>query len=251
MFEDIELNYRDNLAAILAPLNWPADLWGHWPSPRRNFFFFLSIPAARTFPLSLTHHQVLLGAPAQDLKTTAMDHSISKKRKRKEAEAVAAAASAEKISKKSKKATKPAPAKEPESSDEEDDDFEGFDEEEQAEDDEEQDDAAESEEEEDDDKEDGADLNGADLPTDNAPILPLGSDAQSFDQLKLSDKTMNAINEMGFTKMTSIQKTVSCKPHPAAEIWYRTQTLTRTASTGHSSPPRRQGRARCRQDRLR
>ncbi|KAK3185700.1 ATP-dependent RNA helicase [Lecanicillium sp. MT-2017a] len=135
-----------------------------------------------------------------------MDHSISKKRKRKEAEAVAAAASAEKISKKSKKATKPAPAKEPESSDEEDDDFEGFDEEEQAEDDEEQDDAAESED-DDDDKDDGADLNGADLPTDNAPILPLGSDAQSFDQLKLSDKTMNAINEMGFTKMTSIQKT--------------------------------------------
>ncbi|KYK58101.1 ATP-dependent RNA helicase HAS1 [Drechmeria coniospora] len=46
-----------------------------------------------------------------------------------------------------------------------------------------------------------------DLPTDAAPILPLGTDSQTFDELKLSEKTMRAIGEMGFTKMTTIQRT--------------------------------------------
>jgi hypothetical protein len=147
-------------------------------------------------------------------KVDIMDHSISKKRKRRDAEAAAPAPSAEKISKKSKKSTKPVPTQE-ESSDDEEDDFGGFDEEEEGTTEQPNgDEAAESDgndenEEDEEDNDEEAEENGVELPTDNAPILPLSSDAQSFDQLKLSGKTMNAINEMGFTNMTSIQKTVS------------------------------------------
>ncbi|OAG39898.1 ATP-dependent RNA helicase HAS1 [Fonsecaea monophora] len=46
-----------------------------------------------------------------------------------------------------------------------------------------------------------------DLPTDTVPSLP-GTDStpQAFSELKLSEKTMQAIKEMGFTNMTEIQR---------------------------------------------
>lgn len=47
-----------------------------------------------------------------------------------------------------------------------------------------------------------------DLPTNGATLLPPAADSQNFDELKLSDKTMKAIDEMGFSKMTAIQRTV-------------------------------------------
>ena len=50
------------------------------------------------------------------------------------------------------------------------------------------------------------DTNG-DLPTDNAPSLPNISDApQNFSELKLSEKTMKAIEGMNFERMTEIQQ---------------------------------------------
>ena len=50
-------------------------------------------------------------------------------------------------------------------------------------------------------------ITSTDLPTDTAPSLP-GTDAtpQSFTDLSLSEKTMKAIQEMGFTSMTEIQQ---------------------------------------------
>lgn len=190
-------------------------MWVHHPSPTPalpQLFFSYRYRPQNFFSLRLAHQsQPTLTETQTDSKVDIMDHSISKKRKRREAEAAAPAASAEKISKKSKKAAKPVPAQE-ESSDDEEDDFEGFDEEEEDEDASEQpngDGAAESGENDEDEEDEEAEANGVDLPSDNAPILPLSSDAQSFDQLKLSEKTMNAIEEMGFKNMTSIQKTVS------------------------------------------
>lgn len=131
-----------------------------------------------------------------------MDHSI-KKRKRRDAEEAAPVKTngADRISKKTKKTKKPAPEEE----EDDEDDFEGFDEEQEAE--EVEIDSDEVEEEQADANED-EETNAADLPTENAPILPMAADAQSFDELKLSEKTMTAIKEMGFTKMTSIQKSV-------------------------------------------
>lgn len=144
-----------------------------------------------------------------------MDHSITKKRKRRDAEAAAPTKTngADKISKKSKKPKKPVSEDEEEV---EEDDFEGFDEEENAE-AEDEDVAAEDNADESDDKnedDDDEEMNGADLPTDEAPVLPMATDAQSFDELKLSEKTMKAIQEMGFTKMTSIQKSVRLHTRP-------------------------------------
>ncbi|OAQ97479.1 hypothetical protein LLEC1_08024 [Akanthomyces lecanii] len=125
-----------------------------------------------------------------------MDHSI-KKRKRRDAEEATPAKTngADRISKKTKKAKKPVPEEE-----DDEDDFEGF--EEEQEDEEVDNDGEEEKAESDEDNE----TNVTDLPTDSAPILPMAADAQSFDELKLSEKTMKAIKEMGFSKMTSIQK---------------------------------------------
>ncbi|KKY32606.1 putative atp-dependent rna helicase has1 [Diaporthe ampelina] len=49
---------------------------------------------------------------------------------------------------------------------------------------------------------------GAELPSQNNLSLPqaAGTEVQEFQQLKLSEKTIKAIDEMGFTKMTDIQK---------------------------------------------
>ncbi|KAL7791385.1 P-loop containing nucleoside triphosphate hydrolase protein [Trichoderma ceciliae] len=50
------------------------------------------------------------------------------------------------------------------------------------------------------------DADGDVIPTDSAPILSTLADSQKFEDLKLSEKTMKAIQEMGFTNMTSIQR---------------------------------------------
>lgn len=43
-------------------------------------------------------------------------------------------------------------------------------------------------------------------PTSNLSLPPTGDDPKLFSELKLSDKTMQAINEMGFDTMTEIQQ---------------------------------------------
>ncbi|KAG6003016.1 ATP-dependent RNA helicase [Claviceps maximensis] len=143
-----------------------------------------------------------------------MGDGVTKKRKRTGAEPAVDAAA---LSKKSKSAKKPAPKIQPqEESDEESDDVEDV-EEEEGDDDEDDGDSdedssdkdekesgAESVQGEDDD--DAADNTIGQLPTDGASILPLSTDSELFEQLKLSEKTMKAIGEMGFTKMTAIQK---------------------------------------------
>ncbi|KAJ3521636.1 hypothetical protein NM208_g13201 [Fusarium decemcellulare] len=139
-----------------------------------------------------------------------MDFAGSKKRKFKDANGVKvsngkrAAPSVPQKSKKVKRAA-PEPRDEPEiesSSDEEDED--------DVKDDEEESDEAD----EDGDEEEGEDTNddkaedSTDLPDGGKLTLPpvSGAEAQSFEELSLSDKTMKAINEMGFTKMTEIQR---------------------------------------------
>jgi hypothetical protein len=52
------------------------------------------------------------------------------------------------------------------------------------------------------------DVDGDVIPTDSAPILSSLADSEKFEDLKLSEKTMKAIQEMGFTSMTSIQRSV-------------------------------------------
>ncbi|OAA69262.1 ATP-dependent RNA helicase DDX18 [Akanthomyces lecanii RCEF 1005] len=129
-----------------------------------------------------------------------MDHSI-KKRKRRDAEEAAPVKTngTDRISKKTKKTKKPVPQEE----EDDEDDFEGFEEEQE---DQEVENGSDEIVEEQAEANEDIETNGADLPTDSAPILPMAADAQSFDELKLSEKTMTAIKEMGFTKMTSIQK---------------------------------------------
>ena len=64
------------------------------------------------------------------------------------------------------------------------------------------------------DDESDEEMNGAESedvvePPTNGSLLPEPApDSLRFDELKLSDKTMKAINEMGFSKMTAIQRTV-------------------------------------------
>lgn len=58
------------------------------------------------------------------------------------------------------------------------------------------------------DLEDNAVARNADgdvIPASSAPILSTLAESDKFEDLKLSEKTMRAIQEMGFTKMTSIQ----------------------------------------------
>lgn len=61
------------------------------------------------------------------------------------------------------------------------------------------------------DLEDNAVARNADgdvIPADSAPILSTLAESDKFEDLKLTEKTMRAIQEMGFTKMTSIQRSV-------------------------------------------
>ncbi|EHK20071.1 uncharacterized protein TRIVIDRAFT_171594 [Trichoderma virens Gv29-8] len=129
--------------------------------------------------------------------------TLNKKRKRKQVEAAADA------SKKSKKLKNPPPAVEPEVEDEVAEEEE-----------EEEEEEAVSNEDQENDNEDGESDSGSDLgdkpaardadgdviPTNSAPILSTLADSQKFEDLKLSEKTMKAIQEMGFTKMTNIQR---------------------------------------------
>lgn len=140
-----------------------------------------------------------------------MDRNITKKRKLKEAEAISNGIDSAKKSKKQPKAV-PKPAEENEDlEDEVVDEEEEEEQEEQDEEEENDDEAPEDNEEDGEEEEDGE--NGTDLPAGIVPTLPpTAGDAASFDELKLSDKTMKSIGEMGFTKMTSIQRAVRYTP---------------------------------------
>jgi ATP-dependent RNA helicase DDX18/HAS1 len=122
--------------------------------------------------------------------------TINKKRKRRDAEAVVE----DKASgKKSKKVVNPAPAEaeEDEEVQEAIDEIVDGDEDRPAASDHEDDDEA------------GAELSNAEgLPSASAPILAPPADSESFDELRLSERSMKAINDMGFTKMTAIQRSV-------------------------------------------
>lgn len=60
----------------------------------------------------------------------------------------------------------------------------------------------------DDDSESGSDLETGTVAAQDAPILPPAADSKAFEHLNLSEKTMNAIKDMGFTQMTEIQRRV-------------------------------------------
>lgn len=143
--------------------------------------------------------------------------TLNKKRKRNKVEAAADA------TKKSKKSKNPPPPVEPEVEDEVAEEEEEEEEEEVV-----------SNEENGNNNEDGESDAGSDLadkpaardadgdviPNNSAPILSTLADSQKFEDLKLSEKTMKAIQEMGFTKMTSIQRSVSLpnqSPSPMAQ----------------------------------
>ncbi|KAK5993852.1 ATP-dependent RNA helicase HAS1 [Cladobotryum mycophilum] len=133
--------------------------------------------------------------------------TLSKKRKRRNAEPVVEVV---KETKKSKKIKNPPPPKE-ESEEEEEDDEEdedvSEDNEPEVEDEKMEDRNEDAQSEGGSDLEDAADSKAkisGELPVDSVQLLP--TDSQSFEDLKLSEKTMRAINEMGFTSMTNIQR---------------------------------------------
>ncbi|OTA07799.1 ATP-dependent RNA helicase HAS1 [Trichoderma parareesei] len=134
--------------------------------------------------------------------------TLNNKRKRKQGDAAADG------TKKSKKLKNPPPAEvEPEEEDE-------VDEEEDAEVEAENEGSDDNGNDNDNDNEDAKSEGGSDLedqaatrngdgdviPTQSAPIVSTMADSQKFEDLKLSEKTMKAIQEMGFTKMTNIQR---------------------------------------------
>ncbi|KAL7953496.1 P-loop containing nucleoside triphosphate hydrolase protein [Trichoderma compactum] len=128
--------------------------------------------------------------------------TLNKKRKRNKVEAAADA------TKKSKKLKNPPPPVEPEVADE-------VAEEEEEEEEEEAEAVSNENNNEDGESDAGSDLadgpaardvDGDVIPANSAPILSTLADSQKFEDLKLSEKTMKAIQEMGFTKMTSIQR---------------------------------------------
>ncbi|KAK2003158.1 DEAD/DEAH box helicase [Colletotrichum falcatum] len=140
---------------------------------------------------------------------------------RKRAEPPATEAPAQK-SKKVKRSKEPEPTSD---DDEEEEAVEaGSEEEEKEEEEEEEEDVSgnfkEPENQQDDDEADGSDLDEdvatpakeaddeADIPNRDGLALPpaAGAEAHDFAQLNLSEKTMKAIGEMGFTKMTEIQR---------------------------------------------
>lgn len=170
-----------------------------------------------------------------------MGNDITNKRKRKSTADVSSALAALKKSKSKSQDPPPKKARKEESSDDE----EGEDEED-VEEDAEEDVEVEVEQTNGHDDEDDQDeeANGEDLPTDSIPVLPLGTNAESFEELKLSDKTMEAIKEMGFTKMTAIQKTVRIRWLPAlssatnADLTFLRLFLLCSLARTSSAPPR-------------
>ncbi|EQL02370.1 ATP-dependent RNA helicase HAS1 [Ophiocordyceps sinensis CO18] len=134
----------------------------------------------------------------------AMDLASSKKRKRNGADTPAAAAAA--ATKKSKKPAKK-PLLKPESPRDDEDDNSASDSGDFAE--EEGNEAADGSEPEEEPEAPGSDDDDEvpdALPTDAAVTLPPTTHPQTFEELKLSEKTLKAINEMGFSKMTAIQR---------------------------------------------
>lgn len=142
-----------------------------------------------------------------------MDFAGNKKRKFKDANGVKATngkRSASAVLSKTKKAkrTEPEPHVEPEvesSNEEEEDDVEEVSDEEDEEDEDAEDDKAGDAEDAEDDEENA----NTDLPDGGKLTLPPAVatvEAQSFEELNLSEKSMKAIKEMGFTKMTEIQR---------------------------------------------
>ncbi|KAI5457305.1 P-loop containing nucleoside triphosphate hydrolase protein [Mariannaea sp. PMI_226] len=144
-----------------------------------------------------------------------MDYAGSKKRKFKDSNGIKAVnkkGDSSVAPQKSKKAKRAEPVEEPEprdapeeSSDDEED--EGDVDVESDEEDENEDAQSKNGDEEEEEEDDDANDN-TDLPDGGKLTLPpaVGSEAQSFDELKLSEKSMKAIKEMGFTKMTEIQR---------------------------------------------
>ncbi|KAK0758898.1 hypothetical protein N5P37_008384 [Trichoderma harzianum] len=130
--------------------------------------------------------------------------TLNKKRKRNKVEAAADA------TKKSKKSKNPPPPVEPEVEDEVAEEEEEEEEEEEAVSNEENENSNEDRESDAGsdlaDKPAARDADGDVIPNNSAPILSTLADSQKFEDLKLSEKTMKAIQEMGFTKMTSIQR---------------------------------------------
>ena len=143
-----------------------------------------------------------------------MAPNLAKKRKLQEVNGVPDTAVVAQKTKKAKKPAPVAPREEIEDDDVSDDenllendddvDSDDNDEDEAEEADPETNGAAAAEEDEDDVEADGED----ELPTESGPLVPLTTDCESFEDLKLSEKTMLAIKEMGFSKMTSIQRSV-------------------------------------------
>ncbi|KAJ1338574.1 ATP-dependent RNA helicase DDX18/HAS1 [Microdochium nivale] len=143
-----------------------------------------------------------------------MDASkLSKKRKYKDAKAAANPAkpvASSAPAPKSKKIKRVEPVVEPEESDSEDEEEVERDDNEAEDDNDEQDgeDAAELNRRVEAADEDAEDAPGADLPDGSSLTLPptAATDAQNFSDLKLSDKSSKAIADMGFIKMTEIQR---------------------------------------------
>jgi ATP-dependent RNA helicase DDX18/HAS1 len=132
--------------------------------------------------------------------------TLTNKRKRNQTDAAADS------SKKSKKLKNPPPAepKEDEASEEEEEDSRYEDAVSNLEQENDNEDG-ESDAGEGSDLEDNAVARNADgdvIPADSAPILSTLAESDKFEDLKLTEKTMRAIQEMGFTKMTSIQRSV-------------------------------------------
>jgi ATP-dependent RNA helicase DDX18/HAS1 len=132
---------------------------------------------------------------------------LNKKRKLKDAESVAEAAAATKKTKKTKKSKSPAPPVEPPSDNESGGDESEKDEAVDHEDDEQLNNTEGDGDESEGDMEDH-EADGIDMPSGTAPVLPQTADSDLFEDLKLSDKTMKSIQEMGFEKMTAIQRSV-------------------------------------------
>lgn len=105
--------------------------------------------------------------------------------------------------KKVKKA-KAEPEEEPSESESDDGDFGGFSE---GEDDDDEEEEEEEDEENDADAKDDTDLPAADLPSNtNLTLPPAGSEPKTFAELNLSEKTLGALGDMGFSEMRGIQQ---------------------------------------------
>lgn len=132
--------------------------------------------------------------------------TVNKKRKLRDSELATASAS----TKKSKKVPAPPPS---DSDSDEEDEIEAA----AANDSDDVVDDAEDAEEGGSELGDGKDL-GDDVGENAAPLLPPTTTSNRFEDMNLSEKTMKAIQDMGFTKMTQIQQSVSLAHIPVPSI---------------------------------